>query len=35
MKAMGKVMLEANARLAGRIDGGTLSAIVKRILSGA
>ncbi len=35
MKAMGKVMIEANARLAGRADGGTVSAIVKRILSGA
>ena len=34
MKAMGKVMIEANARLAGRADGATVAALVKRLLSG-
>lgn len=34
MKAMGKVIIEANNRLAGRSDGATVSGIVKRLLSG-
>jgi uncharacterized protein YqeY len=34
MKAMGKVMMEANARLAGRADGSMVAALVKRLLSG-
>jgi uncharacterized protein YqeY len=34
MKAMGKVMGEANNRLAGKADGGMVAALVKRMLSG-
>jgi uncharacterized protein YqeY len=34
MKAMGRVMGEANKRLAGRADGGAVSTLVKRLLSG-
>jgi len=34
MKAMGKVMIEANARLAGKADGAAVAALVKRLLSG-
>jgi uncharacterized protein YqeY len=34
MKAMGKVMSEANARLAGKADGALVAALVKRSLTG-
>ncbi len=34
MKAMGKVMIEANARMAGKADGGMVAALVKRLLAG-
>jgi uncharacterized protein YqeY len=34
MKAMGKVMGEANNRLAGKADGSMVAALVKRMLSG-
>ncbi|MBL8002241.1 MAG: GatB/YqeY domain-containing protein [Flavobacteriales bacterium] len=34
MKAMGRVMGEANKRLAGRADGGAVSTLVKRLLGG-
>jgi uncharacterized protein YqeY len=34
MKAMGRVMGEANKRLAGRADGGAVSTLVKRLLAG-
>jgi len=34
MKAMGKVMIEANARMAGKADGGMVAALAKRLLAG-
>jgi len=35
MAAMGRVMGEANKRLAGKADGSAIAAIVKQVLSGA
>lgn len=35
MAAMGRVMGEANKRLAGKADGSSIAAIVKQVLSGA
>ena len=34
MKAMGRVIGEANKRLAGKADGAQIAALVKRLLSG-
>ncbi len=35
MKAMGKVMSETNAKLAGKAEGSMVAALVKRILAGS
>lgn len=35
MKAMGKVMSEANAKLSGKAEGSMVAALVKRILAGS